>query len=66
MDNNDQEWGLTGTRFEEEQTTKDKEEIPELNANDVKYELPSVTKCLVFFEKPMGLLSCDKFLPTFI
>ena len=45
MDNNDQEWGLTGTRFEEEQTTKDKEEIPELNANDVKYELPSVTKC---------------------
>ena len=62
MYNNDQEWGLTGTSLEEEQTTKDKNEIPELNANDIKYELPPVAQSLVFFEKPTGLPSCDKFL----
>lgn len=65
MYNNDQEWGLTGTSLEEEQTTKDKNEIPELNANDIKYELPSVAQSLVFFEKPTGLPSCDKFLHAF-
>ena len=65
MDNNDQECSLTGTSLEEEQTTKDKEEIPELNANNIKYELPSVVQSLVFFEKPKGLASCDKFFPAF-
>ena len=65
VDNNDQEWSLTGTSLEEEQTTKDKEEIPQLNANDIKYELRPVVQSLVFFEKPKGLPSCDQFLPAF-
>lgn len=36
VEGNEQEWGPIGVSSEEEQTTEDEEEIPELNANDIK------------------------------
>ncbi|KAK2552961.1 hypothetical protein P5673_025663 [Acropora cervicornis] len=56
VEGNEQEWGPIGVSSEEEETTEDEEEIPELNANDIKADADSSDchynqpKFIVFYE----------------